>query len=141
MAYAAFANVQNRIARHVLTTSTPVKIVTVEEFIDDVDAEINSLLFKLRYSIPVTEPEWFVTRLRSLSADGAAAITLKSLFPEATGPGGSPAYAFYEERYRDGLKAIEGGAHPRSSNVETAATWFTEHPDLDTTLFKVQEQY
>jgi len=149
MAYATVANVQGRIARHVLTASTPVTTTQVGEFIDDIDAEINGVLIKLGYAVPVSEPAWFMTRLRALSSDGSAAITLKSLFPEATGPGGSPAYAFYDKRYRDGIKMLLDGAHPKASSSAVASTYFTENPDEEATLgdlaganlFKVSEQY
>lgn len=141
MAYAAFVNVQNRIARHVLTTSTPVKPDQVDEFVEDVSSEIDAILVQIGYAVPVSEPDWFMTRLRSLNADGAAAITLKSLFPEATGPGGSPAWSFYQRRYDAGIKSLLDGAHPKAANVLTAETYFTDHPSKDIPLFKVQEQY
>lgn len=149
MAYATTDNVQGRIARHVLSGSTPVTTTQVGVFIEDIDAEINGVLIKLGYTVPVSTPAWFMTRLRSLSSDGAAAITLKSLFPEATGPGGSPAYAFYDKRYRDGLKMLLDGAHPKAAGAATAATYLTENPDEEATLgdiegdnlFKVSKQY
>lgn len=149
MAYTAVANVQGRIARHVLTGTTPVTTAQVGEFIDDVDAEINGVLVRLGYSVPVSEPAWFMTRLRALSSDGSAAITLKALFPDAIGPGAAPAYSFYEQRYRSGLKMILEGAHPNAVGAATAATYFTNHPDEEATLgdlegdnlFKVAKQY
>jgi hypothetical protein len=134
MAYAVVGNVQGRIARHVLTGTTPVTTTQVGEFIDDIDAEINGVLVLLGYVVPVVEPTWFMTRLRALSSDGSAAITLKALFPDAVGPGGSPAYAFYEQRYRAGLKMLKDGAHPKAASGVAAATYFTNHPDEEADL-------
>jgi hypothetical protein len=149
MAYAAVADVQGRIARHTLTGTTPVTVTQVGVFIDDIDSEINGVLVRLGYSVPVSDPDWFMTRLRALSSDGSAAITLKALFPDATGPGGSPAYAFYEQRYRAGLKMLMGGAHPNAAGTVAASTYFTNHPEEEAelgdlagnNLFKATKQY
>ena len=141
MAYAAVTDVQGRIARHVLTDDTPVTTAQVDEFIADVDAEINGVLVRLGYTVPVKSPVWFIARLRSLSSDGSAAITLKALFPDAIGPGAAPAYAFYERRYREGLNLLREGSHPTASGVTTVATYLTEHPSEDVNLFDVAKQY
>ena len=141
MAYAAVIDVQGRIARHVLTDQTPLTPDQVDEFIADVDAEINGVLVRLGYTVPVMSPVWFIARLRSLSSDGSAAIALKALFSDAVGPGAAPAYAFYERRYREGLKLLKEGTHPNASGVTTVATYFTERPSEDVNLFDVAKQY
>lgn len=150
MAYAEFSHVQNRFARHHLSSSTPVSQSQVDDIIDDIAGEIDGVLVNLGYSVPVTEPTWFLNRLRSLNADGAASITLKSLFPESSGPGSTSAYAFYDLRYRNGLKALKNGAHPKKADLLAASTYFTKNAvadDLedvdveDITAFRVQRQY
>lgn len=141
MVYATFEQVSSRIARLDLDDLTPVTQNNVELFADDVSAEIDSALVALGYGVPVTEPTWFMNRLRSLCSDGAAAITLKASFPDAKGPGEQPAYAYYEKRYQNGLKQLNAGAHPKKAELGTADTYLTQNPDLDVPLNTSARQF
>ncbi|KKL83979.1 hypothetical protein LCGC14_1969340 [marine sediment metagenome] len=107
MTYAVEADVQERMARIAISDVSKVTSSQVTDIEAQIAAEIDSLLDYKGVSVPVTSPDWFVTRLQGLSADGTTSIVLKSFFPEAVGPGESPAYAFYESRYRRGLKMLE----------------------------------
>ena len=129
MAYAAFVNVQNRIARFPIDASTRVSPEMVDEFLDDVSSEVDARLVALGQTVPIVTPAWFLTRLRSLVADGAAAITLKAMFPDARGPGETAAYEFYDARYRRGFADLETlvTVLGSSSTVSAMSTYFTEN--------------
>ena len=64
--------------------------------------------------VPVSadDDDEFTEFLGVIVADGASALVLKSWFPEAAGPAQSPAYAFYQARYKDGKKALMDGNYP-----------------------------
>lgn len=135
MAYTNVDIVQTRIARFIVGSGRTVTPEQLDQIIDDVDAEVNHIVDTLGGTVPVTTPAWFVIRLRSLASDGSAAVVLKSLFPEAQGPGTSPAYAFYEDRYRAGIRLLLVRGLPVALVTRIQAqTYFTRHPEEEAEL-------
>ena|SRR5438128_3397120 len=134
MAYATTGDVQLRMAQIGLSNVTTLTLAQLSTIIDDVAAEIDVELSSRNIAVPITAPAWYVTRLRALNADGAAAIALKSIFPEVT-LGGSPPYAFYQQRYADGLNALRIGTIPveliPTSHRIMPSTYLTAHPEDD----------
>lgn len=144
MAYAVQADVEGLIAQWTLSATSKPTSTQVGVIITDVSNEIDSLLAGLGYTVPVTAPSYFLDWLGILNAYGAAAAVLKSMFPDAAGPGETPAYAFWESRYKAGLGRLkDGSAIPaglaRSSKSLVPSTYFTRNPDEDEDLGDIAE--
>lgn len=110
----------------------------------DTDAEINSVLDAAGLSVPVTTPSHFVDWLKALNKYGAAAAILKSMFPDAAGPGETPAYAFWEARYRNALKMFAKGQGIPDSATKgggdlNPSTYLTRNPDVEEDLGDIAE--
>lgn len=122
-----------------ITEDTTPDIADVGRMIDGVSSEIDSRLSQQGIAVPVTGPLWFMDMLRSIAADGATALALRSMYPDTRGPGETPAFAYFEKRYQDALKGFAdgstippglatGGANILSSN------YFTRNPDEEEEL-------
>lgn len=130
--YAGAADVQGRMVRVPAGLPNALKPEDVDAIIAEIEGEINLVLASRNVAVPVAAPSWFVARLRSLTCDGSAAIAMKSVFPESQGPGTSPAYAYYETRYRQGLLQLQRMILPSTivatSATLTPSTYFTKYP-------------
>ena len=110
------------------TSTTTVTSGQVDVWIGDVEAELDSALAELGISVPVSAPSHFLGWLTKLATEGVAATVLKSWFQDAGGPNSEGAWAVYERRYRDGIKAIRDGRIP----VDVS-----ESPDLGISSFEL----
>jgi len=132
MAYAIIADIERLMAQINLGSLSRPNGMQVQSIIDDTEHEVNTALSSRSIDVPITIPAEFVGWLGLLVSYGATAAILKSMFPDATGPGESPAYSFWEARYRLGLKGIIDGALipgsiPRIRKVRPS-TYFTRNP-------------
>lgn len=133
MTYAQVSDVQARMVRVPTGLANALQAEHVESFITQIEGEVETILAMRDVTVPVTTPTWFVARLRSIVSDGATAIAYKSVFPESSGIGSSPAYQYWETRYRRGLTALQKGELP--SSIVTAgltigpSTYFTKNPE------------
>lgn len=142
MAYAALARIQGILGRFRIDEDSVPNNTQAESIIDDISDEIDGVLSGLGVTVPVTTPAWFLDKLAILNSYGAAAAILKSAFPEAQGPGENPAYAFWEARYRTGLKALKDQTEVPSSIINGATSgsnirpsgYFTRNPDEEEEL-------
>ncbi len=137
MPYAVAADVQRLIAQFTLGTELETVDAAAVLIIAEIEGEINAVLDSRGLVAPASTPNYFVDALRALSTYGSVAGILKSNFPDATGPGEQPAHAFWEARYRAGLKRLaDGKAIPQSaattSNV-AIRSYFTDNPDDELT--------
>ena len=123
--------------------SSPTRL-EADQIVIDTDAEINSVLDSAGLAVPVTTPSYFVGWLEAINKYGAAAAILKSMFPDAAGVGETPAYAFWEARYRNALKLFAKGegipdsATKGGSNLNPS-TYLTRNPDEDEDLGDIAE--
>jgi hypothetical protein len=137
MAYAAIADVQRLIAQWPLSNTSTPTTAQATAITDDTAAEIDARLASVGVTVPVTAPASFLRALALLNGYGAAAAILKSMLPGATGPDETPAYAFWEKRYQDGLAALisgDGTIPPDvigSSSSVLPSTYLTENPDTE----------
>lgn len=93
----------------------------VTNVLNQITSEINNCLLSLGLLVPVEARHTeFLGKLKSVCADGAAALILKSVFPAAEGPQESPAYAFFEDRYTRAIKSLKMGSYP--PELETTAS-------------------
>jgi hypothetical protein len=140
MVYATIAEVRGLLARAVETndfgSNNPMTEAEATAIISDVGDEIDTCLSAQGLTVPVSSPTHFVNALGLLNAYGACARILKSILPDVTGPGETPAYAYWESLYTKGKKAIEDGSGipagavtPGGSVAGAAASHLTDHPD------------
>lgn len=153
MAYTTLDDVRSLIAQFTVDASSKPAATQVQAMTEDISTEIDSVIAAAGYAVPVTAPSWWINWLALLNAYGAAATALKSMFPGASGVGENPAYAFWEQRYKDGLvRLADGSAIPpavaRSVAAVGASTYLTRNPDADEYIgdlaephFKVGKQY
>lgn len=138
MAYAALSDINGLIAKFAVTASTKPTNTQATTIINDVSAEIDSVIAGAGYAVPVTSPTWFLDALKILNGYGAASAVLRSMFPEKSGAGEAAVSmeSYYATQYQRGLKRLEtGAAIPPGLAVGTAqvkpSTYFTRNPDAE----------
>ena len=146
MAYAVLADIQALIAKFTVGTATTPTTTQAGAIISDVQDEIDTMLAANGVAVPVTAPAHFVSALGLVNQYGAAAAILKSMFLDAVGAGETPAYAFWEERYRRGLASIKDGSMiPPDVLFNEASvapsTYFTRNPDTEEDLGTIAEPF
>tara|TARA_Y100000310_G_scaffold94659_1_gene92412 strand:- start:466 stop:939 length:474 start_codon:yes stop_codon:yes gene_type:complete len=147
MAYASTSDVNRVLGPHEATATTAVTLTDLGNIIDGISAQIDSVLKGAGVgTVPVTSSadSTFATFLIAVNIWGAAGEYLKGLFPEATGPGESPAFAFWQKKYTDTLKAWREGKDLPSgltggSNDQAPSTYFTRNPDEEELLGDLAE--
>lgn len=145
MVYAVTADVDNLIAKFPRTSSTKPTTTQTSLIISDISNEIDVALSSQGVTVPVTAPSFFVDWLGLLNGYGAAAAVLKSMFPDSQGAAESPAYAFWEKRYQDGLKSLRDGTGiptdviGATSGYVAPSTYFTNNPDTEVDLGDIAE--
>jgi hypothetical protein len=107
----------------------------VEGYLEQIAAEIDSVLAAQGLSTPVSAPATFLTFITRLNALGAAAQAELGAFPEAEGSlGGSFSGARYQRMYEAGLaRLVKGEAIPPAAGTAgarvQAAAYGTDNPD------------
>jgi hypothetical protein len=148
MAYAALSDVQGLIAKFTIDGSSKPTSTQVTTLIGQISADIDAVISAAGYAVPVASPAWFVTALLYLNALGAAALTLRSMFPDsrAAGDAGLSEYALYQRWYEAGLKRLgaPGGIPPdvaTNSASVNPSTYFTRNPDTEEDLGDIAEPF
>lgn len=144
MAYAVLKDVERLIAQFEITATGTPSSTEVDRILTDMEAEVNVALAAAGYTVPATAPAFFLEWLRILVSYGTAAAVLKSRFPDVVGPGENPAYAFWESRYKAGLKGIQNGSMVPPDAGSTSAfvapsTYLTRNPDTEEKLGDIAE--
>lgn len=136
MAYATNAQVQQLLAQFTIGAGSSPTAAQVTDIIANVAGEVDVHLDAAGVAVPVATPAHFVDFLENLNAQGAASQVLKSMFPDATGPGGVPAWKLFHDNYIRGLAAIDAGTAIPGAVATSAAhvapsTYFTRNPDTE----------
>lgn len=145
MPYATLELVQSLIAVYKIGSQSSVTVNQATHMVNAVSSEIDGVLSGAGLSTPVTTPAGFIAHLSLLNAYGTAAMILKSAFPEAAMAGSAPAYAFWEERYQSGLKALRAGKDIPTGvdsgiieNDILPSSYFTRNPDTEEELGDIE---
>jgi hypothetical protein len=144
MPYATLAEVQQLMAQFTISATSTPNTTQATAIMTDISNEIDVRLSGAGFSVPVTDPQYFEDWLALLNSYGAAAAVLKSMFPDAVGIGETPAYAFWEARYQQGLKDIADGTispadTPSNANTVLPATYLTRNPDTEEEIGVIAE--
>lgn len=138
MSFATVADIQRLMAQFPITSSGKPTSTQIESILADTEHEVNTHLSSAGVTVPVTAPDYFLNWLGLLASYGATAAVLKSMFPNATGPAETPAYAFWEARYKLGLKGIDDGTLVPSDLITShrvkPSTYFTKNPGGEESL-------
>lgn len=111
-AYAALADVQSELgalSSGLTATSTPTQADVTNRILPDIQGEIDGVLSHRGLTVPVTTPQSFLDRLKSLNALGAAARVAGALFPMAQGPQSTTFAQWLQDRYDAGLQMLRNG--------------------------------
>jgi len=146
MAYSTSTIIQGLLAQFTLGASSKPTDTQIGTIIAEVDADLNVALAGQGIVVPVTTPAYYVTWLEGVSAAGSAARVLKSMFPNTTGAGETPAYAFWQKIYTDALAGIKSGAMIPPDAISggtrfAPTTYFTRNPDEEEDLGIISEPF
>jgi hypothetical protein len=147
MSYASSAQIQGAIAKFTLGLTTKPSTTQLTPIISEVEGYIESILAAKGIAVPVTLPAYFEQALEGISVAGCAARVLKSMFPDAIGAGETPAYAYWQKLFDDGIKGlVDGSLIPDDPEVIGSAsgyvapsTYFTNNPDEEVELGDIAE--
>ena len=153
MPYATNTDVNGILGAHAATSTTNPTITQLDVMIVDISNQIDTVLKSQGVvTVPVTSSadSTFAAFLVGVNKWGAAAEFLKGLFPEATGPGENPAFAFWQKKYDDTIKMwVDAGITSPSQGIPPdllggpgdtdPSTYFTRNPDEEEVLGDLQE--
>lgn len=139
MAHTTKENVNVLLGPHAVSSSTSVTLDDLENIVDNINAEVNLRAGAAGFSTDESDSTNIGKYLKSVVQWGAAASALKGLFPEATGPGTNPAFAFWEDRYQKALAYFDKLAFEEDVAVSTddpplPSTYFTRNRNQDEEL-------
>jgi len=147
MTYATTAEVQGAIAKFVIGATTKPSTTQLTVTLSEVEGYIDTVLSAKGITVPVTGPAHFVSALESISVAGIAARVLKSMFPDAVGADETPAYAYWQRLFDDGIRAlIDGSLIPddplvigATSGYVAPSTYLTRNPETEEDLGTIAE--
>lgn len=145
--YSSTTLVNEVLGPHATTATTTPTTAQLSNMIDGINAQIDSVLLGAGVSsVPVTSSHnaSFAAFLIEVEKWGSAAESLKAMFPEATGPGETPAFGFWQKKYDDTLKAWRDGKDIPSTllggaNDPSPSTYFTRNPGTEEVLGDLME--
>lgn len=139
------ADVQGLMGKFTISAGSIPTTTQAQRIIDEVSAEVDAHLLGIGVTVPVTAPAQFLGWLGLVNAYGATAAVLKSMFPAATGPAETPAYAFWEARYKAALKSIDDLSIIPGDVVAThriaPSTYLTRNPSIEENLGDIAEPF
>ena len=141
MSYSTTAEINRLLGPHAVTASTPVTTTDVDNMraslSDFIDGELSALGVS---TVPVTNAVVMAT-LAGIESWGVTAQVLKALFPEATGAGEQPAFAYWQKLYDEAMKElpemVKGwakGGLVIATKVSEVTSYFTENTDEEADL-------
>lgn len=108
-AYSTSARVEKLMTKAQVGAGRPLDTVDINEFLEDVSAEIDTAFASRGFSVPITAPDYLLRWVEKVAIEGAAATALKALYQSASGPNSEGAWAVYERRYQKSLDEIRSG--------------------------------
>jgi hypothetical protein len=134
MAYCTITDVRAKNPKQTYDDDSTPTQTQVEQFITDIAVEIDNVLQAQGYTIPVTSPANFVSHLKQVNANGAAALADMAMFPDSpdgTSPYGKQLYEIYQKQ----LAALRNGEVPAQlgpgSSSSPVASYYTEMGDRE----------
>jgi hypothetical protein len=113
MSYCTTADVQALNPKRTYSATSTPTLTQVGEYVTNIAGEIDTVLQGRGLTTPIATPAAFVSFLEQLNAVGAAAMSERAMFPEASGMmGGTSAASMHWKQYQDGLKFLKDGNLP-----------------------------
>jgi len=142
MAYTDTDTVNAALGVHAATASTTPTLTQLSAIITSVSSFMDGVLKAAGVSsVPVVsgDDSVFYSMLGEINKFGAASEFLKGMFPEATGPGETPAFKYWGDKYDDGIEMLRGDNGIPSPllggpNDISPSTYFTRNPNEEETL-------
>jgi len=129
VAYCTITDVQTLNPKRTYNVSSTPTQPQVETIIDQVAAEIDTVLLGRGISVPVTSPTQFVAFLKGLNAHGAAAMAEMGMYPEASGMGATPHGQRLWNIYNKMLDRLRTGDLPTAAQTGDPRSFFEQYPD------------
>jgi len=141
MAYSTTAEINRILGPHAVTATTPVTTTDVDALRATISGVIDGELSALGVStVPVANAVVMAT-LAGIESWGVTAQVLKALFPEATGPGEQPAFAYWQKLYDEAMKGLSKmvagwakGGLVTTTGAKVVSGYFTEHTEDEAEL-------
>ncbi len=140
MSYSTTEQVNRILGPHAVTATTPVTTSDVDALRSDVSYKIDAVLISEGASVPATDTT-VTDYLGAMESWGVTAQVFKALFPEASGPGEQPAYAYWQSLFTDALsslpKLVQGWANAGLITLRAkrkASSYFTENKSEEADL-------
>ena len=135
MSYCTLADVKGINSKRTYSATTTPTTAQIEDYIDQIAAEMDTVLEGRGLTVPVTTPAAFLKFLVHLNALGASSMAEKAMFPETQGLVSTSSAAVLWKQYREGLDYLAAGN--LSSEVIGDATalpfsFFEQNKDVDT---------
>jgi hypothetical protein len=138
MPYSTNIQVNRNLGPHTVSIDTIVTVAEVDALRTETAAQIDAVLASLNVTLPITPGHALLAYLGAVESWGVTAQALKMMFPEAVGPGESPAWAFWQKKYDDALLMLRDGVgvYQDLSDIEemVASSYFTNNPETEAEL-------
>lgn len=132
MAYTTNDRVQARLPKlPAFTASTTVTADEVAAMVEEHEAEIDTALAYIGYTVPVTSPASLVAWLGKVATEGVAAAVLKAWYQDASGPNSESQWAQLEKRYQAALERIWAGKLAPANGQLGISSWTTDYAGED----------
>ena len=138
--YSTTDDVNTLLGPHKVTSDTSFTLANLTAVLLRLSARVDAILNSVGFApVPVvddssTEIGILLGHLKTVVSWGGAAISFKANFPEAVGPGETPAYAYWDKKWTDALIRLAARQDvPRSlfGTIYQAASYFSENPDQE----------
>jgi hypothetical protein len=133
MAYATLDGVKEQDPRAVYNDTSSPSAAQVEQLLEDVAGEIDTVLSAAGYTVPITAPATLLAAVTRLNALGAAAMAHMGMFPEAVGAGptsdlGSRLWTMYTDGLERLVEAGKAGASGTTGAAVSARSYQVDNP-------------
>lgn len=146
MAYAALSDVQALLPKWVYDGTSKPTSTQVTTIINQISAQIDSILRSLGHAVPVTTPSDFLDYLKQTNAIGAAALIVAGQFPAESGAASTSLGEQLQKNYEGRLQELKDGSviPPDLAKAGTrvkAETYLTKNPDEEVDLGDIAEPW
>jgi len=133
VAYATLDGVQEQDPRAVYSETSKPTAGQVEQLLEDVAGEIDTVLSAAGYTVPITAPATLLSTVTRLNAIGAAAMAHMGMFPESVGAGptsdlGSRLWKMYTDGLERLVEAGKAGATGTTGTATSARSYQVDNP-------------
>lgn len=133
MAYCTITDIRALNPKRTYSVSSTPTQAQVEALINQVAAEIDTIVSGRGLPVPVTDPSQFVAHLKQVNAYGAAALAEMGMFPESMGIAETPHGKYLWTIYSQMTAQLKKGDLPAAIQSGDPRSFFEQHPVTEPT--------